>query len=162
MPLTIRQAGPADAPVIVEFNCALAEESEGKTLDAATLEPGVDAVLADPLKGLYFLAEEDGRPVGQIGLTYEWSDWRNGWFWWIQSVYVRKEARRKGVFRALYGHIEEKARRDPEVIGLRLYVEEKNESAQETYFKLGMERTGYFVLEKYPLARISAAAAPPL
>jgi GNAT superfamily N-acetyltransferase len=162
MPLTIRQAGPADAPVIVEFNCALAEESEGKTLDAATLEPGVNAVLADPLKGLYFLAEEDGRPVGQIALTYEWSDWRNGWFWWIQSVYVRKEARRKGVFRALYGHIEEKARRDPEVIGLRLYVEEKNESAQETYFKLGMERTGYFVLEKYPLERISAAAAPPL
>jgi GNAT superfamily N-acetyltransferase len=90
--------------------------------------------------------------VGQIGLTTEWSDWRNGWFWWVQSVYVRKTARRQGVFSALFGHIESLARHDPSIIGLRLYVEADNKNAQLTYLKLGMERTGYFVLEKYPLA----------
>jgi ribosomal protein S18 acetylase RimI-like enzyme len=155
MQLTIRQARPPDAPVIVDFNRRLAEESEGKTLDAEILKPGVAAVLADSRKGLYFLAEADGRIVGQVGLTFEWSDWRNGWFWWIQSVYVRKEARRQGVFRALYRHIKEMARRDPEVIGLRLYVEHANESAQRTYLQLGMARTGYFVLETFPLVRPS-------
>jgi GNAT superfamily N-acetyltransferase len=151
MPFTIRQAGPADAAVIIEFNRLLALESEGKTLDAEVLGVGVAAVLADPVKGLYWLAEEDGRVVGQIGLTFEYSDWRNGWFWWIQSVYVRLETRRKGVFRLLYRHIEEMAQRNPTVIGLRLYVDEANTGAQQTYLNLGMERTGYFVLEKYPL-----------
>jgi predicted ABC-type ATPase/GNAT superfamily N-acetyltransferase len=153
MGVTIRQAGLADTAVIVEFNRLLALETEGKALDLAQLGPGVAAVLADEDKGLYFLAEEDGRPLGQIGLTWEYSDWRHGWFWWIQSVYVRQEARKKGVFRALYGHVEEMGRRDPEVIGLRLYVEDGNTGAQETYFKLGMTRTGYLLLEKYPLAR---------
>jgi GNAT superfamily N-acetyltransferase len=151
MAITIRQAGPADAPLVIEFNRLLAQESEGKTLDTTVLGPGVKAVLADPRKGLYFLAEEGGRPIGQMGLTFEWSDWRNGWFWWIQSVYVRAESRRQGVFRSLYRHIEDMARHDQEVIGLRLYVEEANESAQKTYYQLGMAKTGYFVLEKYPL-----------
>jgi predicted ABC-type ATPase/GNAT superfamily N-acetyltransferase len=151
MAVTIRQAGPADALVVVEFNHRLAEESEGKTLDAALLEPGVAAVLADANKGLYYLAEEDGRALGQIGLTFEYSDWRCGWLWWIQSVYVRPEARRQGVFRSLYCHVENLARQDPSVIGLRLYVEEANKAAQQTYFKMGMTRTGYLVLEKYPL-----------
>jgi GNAT superfamily N-acetyltransferase len=154
MAVTVRQAGPRDAAVVTDFNARLALESEGKALDPAQLQPGVAAVLADAVKGLYFLAEEDGEAWGQIGLTFEFSDWRNGWMWWIQSVYVRPEARRKGVFRALYRHVEELARRDPEVIGLRLYVEEANRSAQETYFRLGMTRTGYFVLEKYPLERV--------
>ncbi len=156
MPFTIRQAGPADAPVITEFNRLLALESEGKTLHAGVLTAGVAAVLADPVKGLYWLAEEDGRAVGQIGLTFEYSDWRNGWFWWIQSVYVRQQARRKGVFRSLYRHIEEMAQRDPTVIGLRLYVDEANTAAQQTYLQLGMARTGYFVLEKYPLDKPGA------
>ena len=93
--------------------------------------------------------------MGQLGLTFEFSDWRNGWFWWIQSVYVRPEARRKGVFRSLYSYIEEQARRDPSVVGLRLYVEENNATAQQTYLQLGMTRTGYFVLEKYPLTLAS-------
>jgi predicted ABC-type ATPase/ribosomal protein S18 acetylase RimI-like enzyme len=154
MPFTIRQAGPADTPVIVEFNRLLAEESEGKALDIEVLEEGVSAVLADPLKGLYWVAEEGGNIVGQVGVTFEFSDWRGGWFWWIQSVYVRKEARRQGVFQTLYRHIEEMARRDPAVIGLRLYVEEENRTAQETYFKMGMTRTGYFVLERYPLESV--------
>ena len=151
MPLSLRRAGLADAPVIVEFNILLALESEGKTLDPAVLGPGVAAGLADPRKALYFVAEEAGTVLGQIMVTFEWSDWRNGWLWWIQSVYVRPDARRRGVFRALYEHVRQAARQDPEVVGLRLYVERANEAAQQTYLRLGMEWTGYLVLERYPL-----------
>jgi ribosomal protein S18 acetylase RimI-like enzyme len=151
MPLSLRQAVPADAPIVVEFNRLLALESEGLTLDLTLLAPGVAAALADPRKGLYFVAEEDGEVVGQVMITYEWSDWRNGWIWWIQSVYVRPEYRGRGVFRALYEHIYKMAAADPEIIGLRLYVEQENLRAQEVYRRLGMERTGYFVLERCPL-----------
>jgi GNAT superfamily N-acetyltransferase len=151
MPWTVRTATPADAPVIVEFNHLLARESEGTELDLAVLTRGVQAVLADPHKGLYFLAEGEGQVAGQTGITFEYSDWRSGWFWWIQSVYVRPEHRRRGVFRTLYDHIERLARADPEVIGLRLYVENANRTAQETYLRQGMRPAGYFVLEKYPL-----------
>jgi GNAT superfamily N-acetyltransferase len=151
MPWTVRAATPADAPLVVEFNRRLAEESEGKTLDAAVLAPGVAAALADPHKALYFLAEGEGLVAGQMMVTYEWSDWRNGWLWWVQSVYVRPECRRRGAFRALFGHVEGLARRDPAVIGLRLYVDNGNRAAQETYYRMGMRPAGYFVLEKYPL-----------
>ncbi|HXG11973.1 MAG TPA: GNAT family N-acetyltransferase [Gemmataceae bacterium] len=151
MPVTVRRAGPADAAVIVEFNRLLAEESEGKRLDPSLLTPGVAAALADERKALYFVAELDGAVVGQMMITFEWSDWRNGWFWWIQSVYVRPEVRRRGVFRALFEHVHQAARRDPEVIGLRLYVENGNRAAQEVYARLGLKPAGYFVLEKYPL-----------
>jgi GNAT superfamily N-acetyltransferase len=151
MPLSIRQAVPADAAVIVEFNRRLAEESEGKTLDAAVLAAGVAAGLADPRKSVYFLAEEDGRALGQIMFTTEWSDWRNGWFWWIQSVYVRPEARRRGVFRALFEQVRQAALTEGQVIGLRLYVERDNHAAQETYRRLGMDAAGYLVFERYPL-----------
>jgi ribosomal protein S18 acetylase RimI-like enzyme len=152
MPLSIRRAVAADAAIIVEFNRRLAEESESKSLDVSVLSAGVAAGLADPRKSVYFLAEEDGNAVGQIMFTTEWSDWRNGWFWWIQSVYVRREARRRGVFRALFEHVAQAANADPEVIGLRLYVERDNRNAQETYLRLGMERTGYEVFERHPLA----------
>jgi ribosomal protein S18 acetylase RimI-like enzyme len=151
MPITVREATLADADVVTEFNVLLARESEGKTLDPALLVPGVKAGLADREKCCYFLAEEQGKILGQIGVTNEWSDWRNGWFWWIQSVYVRAEARRQGVFRAIFEHIQEAARNDPAVIGLRLYVDDENHAAQKTYTSLGMKRTSYFVLEKYPL-----------
>jgi GNAT superfamily N-acetyltransferase len=151
MPLTLRRAGPGDAAVIVEFNQRLAQESEGKALDPAVLAAGVAAGLADPHKALYFLAEEGGEAVGQVMLTTEWSDWRNGWIWWVQSVYVRQDARRRGVFRALYEYVHAQAKAGPGVVGLRLYVEQGNHAAQETYRRLGMERTGYFVLERYPL-----------
>jgi ribosomal protein S18 acetylase RimI-like enzyme len=151
MPVTIRQACPEDATIIVEFNRRLAEESEGKTLDPALLRPGVAAALADPLKASYFLACDGDRVLGQMMITLEWSDWRNGWFWWIQSVYVRPEARRRGVFRALFEHVQQAARDDPNVIGLRLYVEHENHPAQATYRRMGMATTGYLVLEKYPL-----------
>ena len=103
---TVRRAGAADAPTVVDFNCRLAQESEGKTLDAAVLAPGVAAGLADPHKAAYFVAEEGTEVVGQLMLTREWSDWRNGWFWWIQSVYVREDWRRRGIFRLLYEHVQ--------------------------------------------------------
>lgn len=151
MTLSIRRAGPADAAVVAEFNRLLALESEGKTLDVAVLTAGVAAGLADPNKSIYFLAEEDGAAVGQIMYTMEWSDWRNGWFWWIQSVYVCPEARRRGVFRALFDHVQQAARTEGQVIGLRLYVERGNQIAQETYRRLGMDAAGYLVFERYPL-----------
>jgi GNAT superfamily N-acetyltransferase len=150
MPLTVRRATLADAPTIVEFNRLLAEESESKTLDLDVLSAGVAAALADPAKGPYFLAEHDGEIVGQMQVTYEFSDWRNGWFWWIQGVYVRPDARRRGVFRALYNHVAEAAK-SAGVIGLRLYVERENERAHRTYLDLGMAWTNYLLMERYPL-----------
>ena len=97
---SIRPAQPDDWPVVVDFNSRLAEESEGKVLDRAHLVPGVQALLADPAKGRYFVAEKDGQIIGQLMHTREWSDWRNGDIWWLQSVYVHPDYRRQGVFRA--------------------------------------------------------------
>jgi len=148
---TVRRAVPADAPVIVEFNRRLALETEGKTLDVAVLTSGVAAGLADPYKALYFVAEERGEVVGQVMVTTEWSDWRNGWIWWIQSVYVRADHRRHGVFRALYQRVYQTAVADPTVVGLRLYVEQDNHAAQKTYRKLGMVQMGYYFMECCPL-----------
>ena len=109
------------------------------------LTAGVAAGLADPHKGPYFVAEEDGRsPRPDCMITFEWSDWRNGWIWWIQSVYVRADARRRGIFRALYEHVYEAARADPEVIGLRLYVEHDNHGRPGDLQRLGMTQTGYW------------------
>ncbi len=151
MPWTIRQAGPADAPTIVEYNRRLAEETEGKALDPAVLAAGVAAALADPdRKGPYYLAVEGGAVLGQLQITFEYSDWRNGWFWWIQGVYVRSEDRRRGVFRSLYRHVVELARAAG-VVGIRLYVERDNHAAQRTYKELGMEETAYRMLERSPV-----------
>lgn len=152
MPWTIRRAETADAPAIVDFNLRLASESEGKALDPAVLAAGVAAALADPeRKGPYYLAMEEGRVLGQLQITFEWSDWRAGWFWWIQSVYVRQEARRRGVYRSLYGHVLDLARREGNVIGIRLYVERDNHGAQRTYRDLGMEPLPYLLLERSPV-----------
>ncbi len=151
MTLTIRPATPADAPVVAAFNVALARESESKELDPVLLTAGVGAVLADPSKGVYTLAESGGEVVGQMMLTYEWSDWRNGWFWWVQSVYVRPDARRGGVFRALFADTLARAAADPGVIGVRLYMEPGNDHARATYRALGLVEAGYEVFELYPL-----------
>lgn len=148
---TVRSAGPTDLEVIVEFNRRLALETEGKELDSALLRAGVQAGLADADKMTYFLAEEGGEVVGQMAVTREWSDWRNGWFWWVQSVYVRRESRRQGVFRTLFQQVEQAARRTPSVIGIRLYVDHDNLGALEVYARLGLARTDYMLLEKYPL-----------
>jgi GNAT superfamily N-acetyltransferase len=151
MACIVRPACLADLPIIVEFNQRMAAETENKHLDAKVLETGVTAVLTDPNKGVYYLAEAAGHVVGQLMLTYEWSDWRNGWLWWIQSVYVRATARRQGIFRALYNYIYEAACRDPQVIGLRLYMEQDNHTAEQTYLKLGMEPMRYRLFQRSPL-----------
>jgi len=146
--MQVRRATGDDAAQIAEFNEFLAEETEHRTLDGKILLQGVKAVLSDPAKGLYFLADENETIVGQLMITYEWSDWRNGNFWWIQSVYVRKEFRELGVFRTLYAHIEELASKRKDVCGLRLYVEKENAGAQKAYEKMGMSRSEYEMFEK--------------
>ena len=133
--------------MIVRFNSRLAEETEGRRPDERILARGVERALARPEMCRYWLAEEDGAVVGQTMVTYEWSDWRDGVVWWLQSVYVVPAARGRGVFRALYEHVASLAKDDPDVCGLRLYVETENERAQRVYTKLGMKRTGYLVLE---------------
>lgn len=147
MKLTIREASSDDAVTIADFNSRMALETEGRLLDPALINPGVEAVLNDPGKGRYWVAEVDRSVVGQLLVTYEWSDWRNGRLWWIQSVYVDSDFRRKGVFSTLYRHVESLARQDPEACGLRLYVEQGNDRAQQTYRKLGMVSPGYLVME---------------
>lgn len=145
----IRTATPADLATIVEFNRRLAAETESKTLDPAILEAGVACALADPDRLRYWVAELDGEShaVGQAAITREWSDWRRGWIWWFQSVYVAAPFRGRGVFRTLYRHIRDEARSLPDVIGLRLYVEDSNVAAHKTYHALGMRPGGYSVYE---------------
>jgi GNAT superfamily N-acetyltransferase len=145
--IAIRPATIGDVAVIVEFNCALATETERLRLDPAILEKGVRALLADESKGRYFLAEVQGEIAGQIMHTREWSDWRNGDLWWIQSVYVRPEFRSKGVFRGLFKHLRDAAESDPSIVGLRLYVEDHNERAVAVYGRLGLKPGGYSVME---------------
>ena len=147
MTVEIRDATPADQALIVDFNSRLADETEGKTLDKALLEPGVTAVLADAQKGRYWIAMVDGEPAGQIMVTYEWSDWRNGMLWWIQSVYIPAKFRRQGIFSALYTRIESLVKADPSACGIRLYVEKGNLRAQDTYRKLSFTEPGYLVME---------------
>jgi ribosomal protein S18 acetylase RimI-like enzyme len=137
----------ADAPVIAEFNLRLAKESEQLRLDPGIVRDGVAAVLSDPAKGIYYVAEIDGAVAGQLMITYEWSDWRNGNIWWIQSVYVREQFRLNGVFRALYEHLQTLAGARTDVCGIRLYVHSQNTRAQQSYEKLGMKRTEYAVFE---------------
>ena len=136
-----------DADFIVAANAALATETEGQTLDAALLTPGVQAVLGDPGLGRYYIAEIDGRAVGQLMTTFEWSDWRNGLFLWIQSVYVLPEHRGAGVFRALFGHLAGLAKKDARICGIRLYVDRSNGRAQQVYARQGMHLSNYGVME---------------
>jgi ribosomal protein S18 acetylase RimI-like enzyme len=147
MTLTIREALDGDTTQIAEFNSRLAFETEGMRLPPDIVNPGVAAMLSDRSKGRYWVAEMDGRVIGQIMVTYEWSDWRNGMIWWIQSVYVHGDHRRSGVFSALYRHVESLAREDPGVCGIRLYVERENVRAQRTYESLGMTNTDYQVMQ---------------
>jgi len=151
MEFAVRPARPTDAEAIVDFNARLAQETEHLTLDPGLLSLGVNAILADPAKGRYWVAETDGRVVGQLSVTYEWSDWRNGWFWWIQSVYVLAEYRRLGVFRQLYRHVHQLAADEIDVVGLRLYVENENHAAQAVYADLGMTPIPFRILQRRPL-----------
>jgi len=145
---TIRPARPEDAETIVLFNCLLAEETEDTRLHPPTVLLGVKQFLADPSKGRYLVAERDGQLIGQLAHTREWSDWRNGDLWWIQSVYIREGHRGAGVFRALFEKLESLANEAGNVVGIRLYVEKHNDKAQSAYGRLGLIKTEYEVMQK--------------
>lgn len=145
MPIVIRPALPADVAFLADCNAAMARETEHKALDREVLTRGTQAVFDDPRRGFYLIAEHDGEPAGCLLITYEWSDWRNGDWWWIQSVYVVSAHRRCGVFRALYDAVERGAHAAG-AVGLRLYVECDNLRAQRTYASLGMETEPYKML----------------
>lgn len=147
-PFFVRGAQAADAGAIAGFNAAMAFETEGKRLLPDVLGAGVRRLLGEPGLGFYRVAEAQGEVIACLMVTTEWSDWRNGRFWWIQSVYVQPAWRRRGVFRALYADVREAALRESDVCGLRLYVEHENAVAQATYRSLGMQQTGYLLFEE--------------
>lgn len=146
--LTIRRATVEDVETLARFNEAMAEETEDKALDADTVRAGVQAVFDKPERAFYLVAERDTTIVGSLMITTEWSDWRNATFWWIQSVYVRPEARRSGVYTALHREVRRRAREAPDVCGLRLYVERDNAAAQAAYEELGMTEPPYRMYEE--------------
>ena len=149
MSITIRRGAVADRDVLVAFNRAMAAESEDKGLDTATLERGISHLFEHPEDGYYLVAETAaGEIVGALMLTFEWSDWRNGRFWWIQSVFVALHWRRRGVYTLLHEYVRERAQRDPDACGLRLYVEKENSGAQATYVARGMHETHYQLWEE--------------
>ena len=144
----IRPATPADRDVLVGFARAMALETERLELDLETVRAGVAALLADPARGRVFVVDVDGAPAATLMITYEWSDWRNGFFWWIQSVYVAPAHRRRGLYRMLHEHVRDLAARTDGVYGLRLYVEHENRNAQATYRRMGMDETHYRLYEQ--------------
>jgi len=146
--LVIRRARLADARIITQFNAAMGKETEGVTLDAGRLRAGVRAILRAPSKGFYLVGEVSGKIVGQMMVTREWSDWRNGYFWWIQSVYVLPTYRKKGVYRSLHEYVVKLARRRKDICGIRLYVDRRNTGAQKVYRKLGMKKARYDMFEE--------------
>ena len=141
-----REATPDDAGSIVDFQIAMARETEELDLDRETLSRGVAAVFADARLGRYFVATEEEDVIGSLLVTYEWSDWRNGMVWWIQSVYVIPEFRRRGIYAGLYSHVKQIVEQST-VRGIRLYVDKRNTSAQEVYGRLGMDGEHYRVFE---------------
>ncbi len=149
--LELRPATIDDLDIIADFNCRLASETEDITLKPEIIQAGVKRILEDANLGFYTLACVKGEVVGQAMITFEWSDWRNGMIWWYQSVYVSQDFRRQGVFKALSDSIGEQAKNDPDVVGLRLYVEHENERAKSTYRALGIVDSGYEVMERIPL-----------
>ncbi|MHC5011849.1 MAG: GNAT family N-acetyltransferase [Planctomycetota bacterium] len=144
----IRGATLDDADVLARFNGEMARETEAKHLDPAVVADGVRTLLGDPTSGFYLVAETDGDVVGSLMVTSEWSDWRNGHFWWVQSVYVAPAHRRRGVYRRLYAAVKERATVQGGVCGIRLYVEAGNEAARDAYERLGMTRTNYRLYEE--------------
>ena len=147
-PIRVRLAVADDAGTLAGFNQAMAQETEAKVLRDAVVLPGVEAVLRDAGHGFYVVADTGREVVGSLLVTNEWSDWRNGRIWWIQSVYVRPRHRRRGVYRALHEFVRARARSIGGVVGLRLYVERDNAAAQRTYAALGMHETPYLVYEE--------------
>ena len=144
--LQVRRATRRDAETLIAFNSAMATETEDRALDAATLRAGVEALFDDETRGFCLVAKDAGRPAGALMVTFEWSEWRNAAFWWIQSVYVAPDLRGRGVYRALHARVEREAR-EAGACGLRLYVEKENDRARRIYEFLGMRETVYDMLE---------------
>ena len=145
--MIVREAKIADKKTIAAFQVAMALETENIQLDLTTVLKGADAVFEDRAKGIYYIAEDKGEIIGSLMITFEWSDWRNGVVWWIQSVYIKPDSRRKGMFSKMYKHIQDIVTNDGHIKGLRLYVDNTNKRAQKVYAKLGMDGTHYSTFE---------------
>ena len=145
---SIRRATAKDTATLAHFNIAMARETEDHALDAETVQAGVAKLFDSPQHGFYLVVESEGAVVGSLMITHEWSDWRDGLWWWIQSVYVVPNFRRQGVFSALYRKVTTLARQDNRICGLRLYVEKDNTNAQQVYAHLGMSEAPYRVYEQ--------------
>ncbi|MBA2334653.1 MAG: GNAT family N-acetyltransferase [Blastocatellia bacterium] len=146
--MNIRLAVREDIDALVDFNLAMALETEAKLLETSILRNGVEAVFNDESKGFYVVAEETGVIIGGLMITFEWSDWRSKWFWWIQSVYIVPESRRKGIYKLLYDFVRLKAKESRDVCGFRLYVEMENLKAQKVYERVGMTGSKYLMYEE--------------
>jgi len=146
MMIKIREASKSDVRAIVHNNLRLALESEGIRLDEQVVRKGVDAVISDPMRGFYLVAEDGGEIVGQCLVTPEWSDWRDGYFWWIQSVYVEKEMRNRGILSMIFERVHELAEKRG-IVGIRLYVDRENMVAISAYERLGMIKSRYLMME---------------
>lgn len=145
--MNIRFAKVEDADAIAGFQVAMALETEDRVLDAEVVAGAVRDVFADGMKGFYVVAEDAGEVVGSLMISYEWSDWRRGWWWWIQSVYIKPKARGRHIYSLMYEFVKQKAQDAGNVKGIRLYVETENEHAQRVYEKLGMSRSPYFMYD---------------
>jgi GNAT superfamily N-acetyltransferase len=145
--MRIREASEQDIPTLIDFQLKLALETENLQLDISTLSMGMHKLLKDPTKGKYFVTEADGEVIGCLSLTYEWSDWRCGTVLWIQSVYVSERWRGKGVYKRMYEHIHSMVEGDPDLTGIRLYVDNTNANARRVYAGLGMNGEHYSVFE---------------
>ena len=146
--IIVRNANKDDINTIVNFNSAMAMETEHKSLDIDTIHDGVKKLLNHSEHGFYLIAESDSVPVGQLMITKEWSDWRNGEFWWIQSVYIHPDYRKNNIYRKLYDEVIKSAKESENVCGIRLYVDKNNNKAQKVYSKLGMKESKYIFFEK--------------
>jgi ribosomal protein S18 acetylase RimI-like enzyme len=146
--INIREAIRQDVPTLAQFSLQIALETEDKQLDEEVLACAVNAVFDDSKRGFYLVAEVEDKIVGSLMVTTEWSEWRNGDFWWIQSVHVEPEFRRRGIFKALYTEAKQRAKNTEKVCGCRLYVERDNTAAQATYAQLGFVETNYKVFEE--------------
>jgi len=164
--LNVRLAKPEDATMIVSFSAAMALETEGRRLDLDRLHLGTIALFESPARGFFIVAEQEQgdrrQLLGQLMVTYEWSDWRNGAFWWIQSVYVDPAWRRQSVFRRMHETVMATAKTSPNVCGVRLYVEDSNRAAQAVYRRVGLTPSSYAIFETdFVLARSKGLKDPP-
>ncbi len=146
--IIIRNVNKNDISIIEKFNSARAMETENKQIDLVTVQKGVETALNNRELGFYLIAESDGIPVGQLMVTKEWTDWRSGEFWWIQSVYIHPDYRNNNVFRKLYTEVISLAKESGKVCGIRLYVDKNNTKAQNVYSKLGMIESNYLLFEE--------------